>query len=79
MKRIYSCMNGHRPRIEMVPHTQKVLLTCPAPGCGESTHQHNRTEDAIIEWNNAGSRMWTNYEIKWWHWFLRWWHGCFYE
>lgn len=84
MKRIYSCMNGHVPRFEFIPNTERVTLVCARPECGVATHQHKTSDDAIKEWNNAGSRMWNNYELAWWQpawfiWLLRWWHGCFYE
>jgi len=78
MRRIYSCMNGHVPRVETSPITNKMLLICPRDGCGEATHLHVRMSDAIAEWNNAGSACWRNYEVRWWHQLLRWWRGSFY-
>lgn len=79
MKRIYSCMHGHVPRVEISQQTGNVLLVCPHESCGEATHLHKTVGEAITEWNNSGSACWRNYEVKWWHWFLRWWRGCFYE
>lgn len=78
-RRLFSCMNGHLPRVERVPNTEKVLLVCPREGCGNATHQHNRIEDALVEWNNAGSRLWREYDVRWWHQFMRWWHGTWFE
>lgn len=77
MKRLYSCMFGHKPRIEKNPVTDKLIIVCPADSCGEATHQHDRIEDAVAEWNSEGSRLWTHYDVKWWTWLMRWWRGCF--
>lgn len=78
-RRLYSCMNGHVPRVETTAHTGKILLVCPHRSCGEATHLHVTVDDAIKEWNSLGAACWKAYDVRWWHQLIRWWRGCFYE